>query len=142
MNNHYKEAADLAVQLSTLWNTYSSLLAEEQQLLQIQVVTQQMTSSSNVEDIQLDDYSIQMLVVMIWSNCNILCLAFFIFKQDKSTQITTSTSIIGEVDTTIDASMLKNFLDVNAKIMVIDSTTLLCNLLKLFSSLGQEYGVE
>jgi hypothetical protein len=65
MNNHYKEAADLAVQLSTLWNTYSSLLAEEQQLLQIQVVTQQMTSSSNVEDIQLDDYSIQMLVVMI-----------------------------------------------------------------------------
>ena len=71
-----------------------------------------------------------------------MCLALFIFQQDKSTQITTSTSIIGEVDTNIDASMLKNFLDVKAKIMVIDSTTLLCNLLKLFFSLGQEYGVE
>ena len=65
MNNHYKEAADLAVQLSTLWNTYSSLLAEEQQFLHLQVVSQQMTSSSNVEHIQLDDYSIQMLVVML-----------------------------------------------------------------------------
>ena len=70
------------------------------------------------------------------------CLALFIFQQDKSTQITTSTSIIGEVDTNIDASMLNNFLDVKAKIMVIDSTTLLCNLLQLFFSLGQEYGVE
>ena len=100
INRHYETCTNLAHELSNLWTTYSGLLAEEHLILQEQVDTSILNSSEDIEHNEVTLTSFKLLVA-------------------NSTTISSSTTIIAEVEPEMDHTLLKQCLEIKAKIMVI-----------------------